>query len=195
MAEVVGLVASVISIAELAGRIATSAVALKRLWDEVKEVSESIGILTGQLELLHPFLAEMDIELARKRNTVGNVGAAAFGVQYCRQAAADLESLVDDLQQQICSTKTLKRRVSKVRVSLKKSVMNSYQQRLQSVLSLLSVSQQSYLIPLTQFQSSMIVSEFEAFRQRGEKGPDRSETWQQDSVSPGQSDIYAQANT
>ncbi|KAK4194494.1 hypothetical protein QBC40DRAFT_319443 [Triangularia verruculosa] len=177
MAEIVGLVASVITLADLAGRIATSAVALKRLWDEVKEVPESI--------------------VAKTRDTIGNVGAPAFSLQYCRRAVADLESLVDDLRQQISSTQTLKRRIGKVRVSLKKGLMSSYQQRLQSVLSLLSLSQQSYLIALTRFQSSMIVSEFGTFRemQRREKEPDAPETRQQDSASSDQPNVCAQANT
>jgi hypothetical protein len=98
MAEIVGLVASVITVADVAGRIATSTMALKQLWDEVKEVPESINILMDQLELLHPLLAEMDVELAKSRDTIGAVGAASLGLQYCRRAVADLDHLVEDLR-------------------------------------------------------------------------------------------------
>lgn len=201
MAEVLGLVSSVIAVAELAGRVASSAATLKRLWDEVKDVPEEVNALTEQLELLHPFLAEMEIELLQASDTTRNFNAAKRALDYCRRAGSDLESLVEDMQQQIFTTRGLKKKIAKVKVALKKDQIHDYKRRLSSILHLLSLSQQSYLMYVslmasckvkfltidsiyTKFQTSVIISEIQAseVRQHEERGPQRPETLQHDTV-------------
>lgn len=184
MAEVLGLVSSVITVAELAGRVATSAATLKRLWDEVKDVPEEVNALLEEIELLHPFLAEMENEFLQTPDIMKNLNAAKRALNYCRQAGSDLESLVEDMQQQIFTARGLKRKIAKVKVALKKDQIRDYKRRLRSILHLLSLSQQSYLIIYTRLQTSIIISELQASeaRESEETGPQRPETLQHNTV-------------
>lgn len=147
MAEALGLVSSVISVAELAARIATSTMTLKRLWDDVKDVPEEVNTLMEQLELLSHFIAEMENQLVQTPEPkTKHLTTTNQGLVYCRRAVAGLEGLIEDIQSQLFSKRKLKRKIAQTKVSLKREQIQSYQKKLQNALQLLSLSQQSYLM-------------------------------------------------
>ena len=145
MAEILGLVSGVITVAQLAGQVGASVLRLKSLWGEVKDVPESINALMMQLELLDLVLSEMDDEFPRVQSILSTDRLAILSLKHSRQAKKNLDHLVNDLQLQISSAKRLKRGIAKVKVTLKKDLIRTYQDRLTNTLQLLSLSQQTHL--------------------------------------------------
>lgn len=146
MAEVFGVVAGAITIGGLTRRLATSVLALKRLWDEVRDAPETIKILIKNLELVKTVLSGMEMEFLTLDGTVLNEHAVNLSMNYCHQALRDLELLVEDMHCQLTSTRKLKRNFAKLRVPIKKESIRNYQDRLQYALQILSLSQQSYVM-------------------------------------------------
>ncbi|KAH6970839.1 hypothetical protein BKA56DRAFT_735659 [Ilyonectria sp. MPI-CAGE-AT-0026] len=164
MAEVLGIVSSVITVIETAGKLGSSAIKLKQLWDEVQDVPDSIKRQMQHLDMLTPVLEDMEYEFQQTRNMVRNDRTARRSLENCRKVIADLEELVEDMQSQVTGAKKGRRTTAKFKVTLKKAVVQEYHERLGSALQLLAMSQQTYLFALTRAQPSMIVSEFQAIQ-------------------------------
>jgi hypothetical protein len=152
MTEIVGVVASSIALVEVAGKVGGRSLALKRLWDEVHEVLETIACLMREIEILDPMLAEMENEFAPRspdgRPTMDswNNTSARLSLAYCRQATADLDGLLRDLSADLNAPRRRKRGRAKIKVILEKETLRKFQDRLQTVVRLLSLAQQSYLV-------------------------------------------------
>ncbi|KAJ4013732.1 hypothetical protein NW766_005971 [Fusarium irregulare] len=146
MAEILGLASSIITVVGVAGKLGTSTIRLKRLWDEVQDVPASVQRCIEHLELLAPALEEMDNEFQRITTMVQNDSAAKRSLEYSRKAVAALESLVRSLETQLTTAKKGRRLVAQLKVRMKKEVIEEHQQQLQSVLQLVTLSQQTYLM-------------------------------------------------
>jgi hypothetical protein len=146
MAELLGLASSIITVVGVAGKLGTSTIRLKRLWDEVQDVPDSIQRCIEHLELLAPAIEEMDDEFQRTRIMVQNDSAAKRSLEYSRKAVATLESLARDMESQLITTKKGRRLAAQLKVRMKKEVIEEHQQQLQSVLQLVILSQQTYLM-------------------------------------------------
>lgn len=144
MAEILGFVASVVSVTQVAGKVSVIVMKLQRLWSEVKDVPESINALMMHLELLYPMLSEMEKQYNQAPATVQADRLAILSLDHARQAAQNLEKLVEDLHQQLESTRRVKRGVSKAKAVLRKDLICTYKERLQNALQLLSLSQQAH---------------------------------------------------
>jgi predicted nucleic acid-binding Zn-ribbon protein len=146
MAEILGLASSIITIVGVARKLGTSTVRLKRLWDEVQDVPESIRRCIDHLELLAPAIEEMDNEFQQTRHMVQNDSAAKRSLEYSRKAVETLETLVRDMESQITASRKRKRFVAQFKVIIKKEVIEEHQRQLNSALQLVSLSQQTYLM-------------------------------------------------
>lgn len=146
MAEILGLASSIITIVGVAGKLGTSTVRLKRLWDEVQDVPESIRRCIDHLELLAPAIEDMDNEFQQTRHMVQNDNAAKRSLEYSRKAVETLETLVRDMESQITATRKRSRFVAQFKVMIKKEVIEEHQRRLDLALQLVSLSQQTYLM-------------------------------------------------
>ncbi|KAJ3542979.1 hypothetical protein NM208_g3813 [Fusarium decemcellulare] len=73
MAEVIGLVSSIITIVEVAGRLGSSTLNLKRLWDEVRNAPRSIRRHLDQLEILAPAIDEIRAEYQHPKASCGMI--------------------------------------------------------------------------------------------------------------------------
>ncbi|KAG5813708.1 hypothetical protein H9Q74_003811 [Fusarium xylarioides] len=93
MAEILGLASSIITIVEVAGKLGTKTIRLKRLWDEVQDVPASIQRCIEQLEILAPAIEEMDHEFERTRTMIRNDSAAKRSLEYSRKAVETLDTL------------------------------------------------------------------------------------------------------
>ncbi|KAF5711531.1 hypothetical protein FMUND_8926 [Fusarium mundagurra] len=164
MAEILGLASSIITIVEVAGKLGTNTIRLKRLWDEVQDVPASIQRCIEQLEILAPAIEEMDHEFEKTRNMVQNDSAAKRSLEYSRKAVETLDTLVRDMETQISAAKTSRRLVAQLKVRIKRDVIEDHQHRLTSALQLLSLSQQTYLIALSRAQPEIIISEIRNWR-------------------------------
>ncbi|KAF4464222.1 hypothetical protein FALBO_8956 [Fusarium albosuccineum] len=165
MAEILGIVSSVITIVEVAGKLGASTIKLKRLWGEVQDVPTSIRRCIEELELLAPAIEEMDIEFQRTRDMVQHDSAARRSVEYSRKAIRTLETLVKDMEGQIASERKSKKLLAQFNVRLKRNVIEEHHHRLQFALQLVNLSQQTYLIALTRAQPSIIMSELQVMRE------------------------------
>ncbi|KAG7435089.1 hypothetical protein Forpi1262_v004658 [Fusarium oxysporum f. sp. raphani] len=93
MAEILGLASSIITIVEVAGKLGTNTIRLKRLWDEVQDVRASIQRCIEQLEILAPAIEEMDHEFEKTRNMIQNDSAAKRSLKYSQKAVETLDTL------------------------------------------------------------------------------------------------------
>ena len=150
MAEVIGLVSSGIAIAQLAGSVGAVAIKLNGLWQEVKDVPETIQYMTNHLSKLDTIVNEMGT--SRNSNSPHDSAAgqphhpspSPLALQHCQMACQNLESLVRDLSVDIASSRKRKRLMGKVAVVLKKDTLAKYELRLQNAVQLLSLAYQVY---------------------------------------------------
>ncbi|EXK77594.1 hypothetical protein FOQG_17702 [Fusarium oxysporum f. sp. raphani 54005] len=115
MAEILGLASSIITIVEVAGKLGTNTIRLKRLWDEVQDVRASIQRCIEQLEILAPAIEEMDHEFEKTRNMIQNDSAAKRSLKYSQKAVETLDTLVRDMETQISAAKTSRRLVAQLK--------------------------------------------------------------------------------
>ncbi|KAH8599537.1 hypothetical protein B0O99DRAFT_682230 [Bisporella sp. PMI_857] len=97
MAEVLGVIASGITVVEVVGKIGGRILALKKLWDEVQDVPDKIAELMRDIEILEPLLTELESNLT-DANTIGsNSGSIGIALTYCQKAMVNLDALLKDL--------------------------------------------------------------------------------------------------
>ncbi|KEF53463.1 uncharacterized protein A1O9_10438 [Exophiala aquamarina CBS 119918] len=125
MAEVLGLVSGVLTIAQIAGSVGASVIRLKTLWDNVKIVPDSIQSLILQLELLDPIHSEMENQFPGIQTLLSTDRLMMLSFEHSRRAMRTLERLVDDLHHQISSTKRLRKGIAKVKVTPKKELIRT----------------------------------------------------------------------
>lgn len=146
MAEIVGLLASGISITTLAVQIANSLAKLKSFWNDIIEAPEDITLLIEELDGLYGLLADIDKHqhLNPISSTVLNGTSISRCQENCRRAATQLKELTDDLSADINTQHKLKKRWASAKVVFKKDKIKKYKSRLKSAIRLLSLSYQCY---------------------------------------------------
>lgn len=136
MAEVLGVVASGIAVAQGAQVLSQAALSLSRLWREIQDVPDAIRDLVEDLEFTGQVAGEIEAELLRSPlDSLSTVERLA--VQRCRQAHKDLNDLVDDLGADIAASRQRKKMLARAKVVLKKDMLERYEKRLQRACRLL----------------------------------------------------------
>ncbi|KAL2880151.1 hypothetical protein SGCOL_004536 [Colletotrichum sp. CLE4] len=128
MAEVFGVVVSAFTVVEIAGKLGSSTIKLKKLWDEVQEVPSEMNQLVGMVDILNATLTELDRAFDKAGDP--NFGTLDVSLNWCQQAATDLDTLATDLQQQIATAKRFRRRITKLKVTFKKDLIRSCEQKI-----------------------------------------------------------------
>lgn len=146
MAEMLGIITGAITVVETAGQAGSSILKLKRLWDEVKDAPQKIKSLIDELERYKPLLDSLDAEFEQIEHIVSNNPAAKASTGYCRQAMSGLEALIQDFEKEVESKRNIKRGVAKVKVVLKKGVIEKYREQMQNALDVVKLAQQTYLM-------------------------------------------------
>ncbi|KAF7528026.1 hypothetical protein G7054_g10304 [Neopestalotiopsis clavispora] len=162
MAELVGLVASSIAIVETAGKVACAVLALKKLWDEIQDVPDTVRNLMTEIEVLEPILTVIEDDFSDTGSRLPNDRASQLALAYCRKAVNDLEELVRHLSANLQAAKRSKRGRAKVRFILEKETLRKLQDRMQAAVRLLTLAQQTYLVALTKSQPEIIFRRLEA---------------------------------
>jgi len=146
MAELVGVIASGISIGALVAQIGSSIIKLKGYWDEIQEAPETVRDLIDDIEDLHSILA--DIKDDQFRNPVSALlldGTSRTNcVTHCQRAANKLEELAKELKTEIDSSKSIRRKFVATKVMLKKGKLDRYKDKLGRAVRLLALSEQCY---------------------------------------------------
>lgn len=155
MAEVLGLVASGISVAQVAGSLVTASLKLKALLDEVKNAPETLRDMLDQLELLTPILSEATTEGNDATSTNPSRLSAHSHVQQalqnvlraCQTASEQLELLTTDLISQVDMARGgVRRKRAMIKVVLKKGTLAQYETRLQKTIQLVTLAQNTYIM-------------------------------------------------
>ncbi|KAI0105938.1 hypothetical protein F4814DRAFT_452317 [Daldinia grandis] len=168
MAETLGVAASGIAVAQIAIQVGGTVVKLKQLWDEVKDVPDDVVDLMDQIDCLDPVLWEVEdsFNQAELPSTLWGDLASKSTTRYCRKALENLTAMVEELSIQISSAKKGRRKITAVKVLLKKDSIRKLERRLENAVRMLTLAQQSYLVALTKVQPDIIVQKFTALTNR-----------------------------
>lgn len=112
MAEVVGLVASVVTL----GDVAIKVTRLRSVWNEIKNAPKSIESKLDELEALNAVIAE--VEADSERDALNRTPAGTLSLRYCKTAAAKLDGLIQHLQTKINARGKLRRHTARIKVLL-----------------------------------------------------------------------------
>ena len=139
MAEVLGVVASGIAVAQAAQTMGQAVLSLTQLWKQVKDAPETIQHTLDELEMAGELVAEIEAELQSSLSALPNdrdslTSLQCLAIQRCRQVHESLRELVDDLATDIASSRRRKRVIAKTKVVLKKDILVTYEKRLQKAL-------------------------------------------------------------
>ncbi len=137
MAEVLGVVASSIAVAQAAQSLGKATVSLSKLWREVKDVPATIQDIVEELEVAGKVVGAIETELGTPESsspTTPLTSLQCLAIERCRQAHKDLSGLVDDLRADIASSRKRKKLLASVKVVLKKDTLDAYERRLQRAL-------------------------------------------------------------
>jgi hypothetical protein len=146
MAEVLGVVASGISIGALVGQIASSVVKLKSYMDLVKDAPEDIRILVDEIEDLQLLISDIEDDRARNPYTelLLESSSASRCLAHCRRGVERLRRVVDAMAVDFSSIKPMKRKWVAASVVWKRETLEKYKAELASAVRLLTLSHQIY---------------------------------------------------
>jgi len=146
MAEVIGLVASGVSIGALAGQIASSIIKLKSYREAMHDAPSDILILLDEIEDLHVLLSS--IEDDQSRHTYSNLlldeSAASRCIEHCQRGVQRLKDVVDDIAREIESQKPFRRRIGAIKMVWRQDRLEKYRAQLASAVRLLTLAHQVY---------------------------------------------------
>ena len=147
MAEVIGVVASGVTIGTLATGVAISVFKLRSIWDQVQDAPDEFLYLIGELEHISDMLANS--EEFQQRNPISSLILDSTYIsrclQRCRQAADQLKDLADGLSNDLESSNKLKKKRAATKIVLKKYQIDKYKARLDRTLRMLTMSHEMYM--------------------------------------------------
>ncbi|KAG8161642.1 hypothetical protein KVR01_008629 [Diaporthe batatas] len=160
MAEVLGAVASGLAVAEVGLKVGGTVWKLKKLWQQVHEVPETIQDLMKQIEIMDPVLCDFETNFGVQNAslTTQNTPQSMLSAKYCRQAFNDLRGLIEELDGAIQAEKKARRTLAKMRVVLKKDVIKGLGERLDRAMKLLQGAQTNYLVTNAMITGAMVTN-------------------------------------
>lgn len=144
MAEVLGVVASGIAVAQIAGQITGSIVKIRSYWSQVEKAPAEINYLLREIESINLMLQHMQDD--RSQQSLQQLSTQNLCVQrsleLCRECATELSDLVNGLAMKVRGTKGWRKKVGSAKVVLSKEDIKTSKRRLKTSVSLLSLSYQ-----------------------------------------------------
>jgi hypothetical protein len=139
MAEALGLVASGISVAQLAGNITTSVIKLKDYWEQVRDAPAEIGYLVREIDSFGLILSH--IQNDQKRQPLFDNACVQQSLRLCTEGADELSALVNELSNTIGGGRSgWRRKVGAAKVVLKKEEIKKLKRRMKHAMQLLSLA-------------------------------------------------------
>jgi hypothetical protein len=143
MAEILGVVASGISVAQIAGQVASSIIKLKDYWNQISDAPTDINRLLREIESLNFILCHVQDDWASFEHGKSNLGIQK-SLELCIEGADELCALVNRLREKVEVNRGWKRKLGAVKVVLKKEEIKEMKRRMKSAISLLSLSYQCH---------------------------------------------------
>ncbi|KAI0421845.1 hypothetical protein F5X98DRAFT_370473 [Xylaria grammica] len=156
MAEIFGVVASGLSVAQIAGEIIGTCLKIKRLMNDCEDMPARLKVLLNQVEVLAPIISETSagndtLPLQPPLNA-----ALCNAVSHCQLALDQLRISAETLSNQIEASRGIKRKVRLVKALLKGDQLAQCERSLQSAVQFLSLAQQTYIFALQRVQPEII---------------------------------------
>ncbi|KAM0268387.1 hypothetical protein ACHAQH_010001 [Verticillium albo-atrum] len=145
MAEVVGVLSGSIAFAEVAVGAVRGAARLRQLWQDVKDVPDTVGALMLKIEILEPIIWSLEQGFSD-----GSAVETSFliddtpikkSAELCRRTLDLFTQLVDDLSAEIAAARGFRRAKAKVKVALGKGTLAQFEQRMKDAIDYLSIAQ------------------------------------------------------
>lgn len=148
MAEIIGVVASGISIAQVAGKILSTGLEIKCLLDDMTEIPGRLADLLDQVTLLAAIISEisLDDDFMPASYQASQNRSLRNAVTYCQKAADQLAELASSLSAQVQTTRGFKRKLGLAKAVLRKEQLAKLENRLSTAVQLLSLAQQTYML-------------------------------------------------
>ncbi|KAH7350740.1 hypothetical protein BKA65DRAFT_549733 [Rhexocercosporidium sp. MPI-PUGE-AT-0058] len=160
MAEALGVVASGIAVADLAGKVTASIIKLKEYWDQVQEAPAEIKYLLREIDSLSLILSHIQDDQAKQ--TTGGLQVDNLcirqSLELCKEGADELRGLADDLAEKVEGRRGWRKKVGSVKVVLKKEDVKKLKKRMKNAIRLLLLSYQWHTNAIIQLQPDIIVA-------------------------------------
>lgn len=147
MAELIGVVASSLTIGSLATGIANSAIKLRSIWNQVHDAPDDILYLIEELEHISYMLA--DSEEFQQRNPMSSLVLDSTSIsrclQRCKTEVDRLKEFTDRLSNDLEHSSKFKKKRAAAKIVLKKDQINRYKDRLDRTLRALTMSHEIYI--------------------------------------------------
>ncbi|KAF5876871.1 uncharacterized protein Bfra_001226 [Botrytis fragariae] len=133
MAEVLGTIASGISIAQLARNLASSIIKLNSYWDQIQDPPDDIAFLVRNIESHHAILRiilEKQAQLTASCQSTG--GLFQQSIRLLQDAPLQLDGPVDALTKNINSNRKWKRTLGSANILLKTEQLKRLKRRMKS---------------------------------------------------------------
>lgn len=142
MAEVLGVIASGVSIGALAGQIALSIARLKTYLDQVRDAPEDIKILIDEIESLHLLLSDIEDEQSRNPSSAILVekNSPLRCLDHCKRGVERLQRVADEMAVDFDGLKPMKRKLVSAKIIWKRDRIEKYRAELASAIRLLTLS-------------------------------------------------------
>ncbi|CAG8960449.1 hypothetical protein HYFRA_00008168 [Hymenoscyphus fraxineus] len=147
MAEVIGAVASGMSIAAFAGQIASSVLKLKSYIDQVKDAPEDIKIMVEEIEDLQLLLSDIEDDQARYPHSEILAGSKSLSrcLNNCKRGVDRLQRLVDEISLDFKSAKSLRHKTVSMKFIWKKDKLVRYRAELAATVSYTSSARNHHI--------------------------------------------------
>ena len=146
MAEVIGVVSGAVTFAAVVVQVGNSITTLRDFWDQINNAPEDLRKLLQELELFSLILTDIEEDLSQ--NTVlTHLNNSKYMLQclaLCKEAAQDLEILCNDIVRDLKPVSRLRLSYKSAKMVLRKGKIDKHMSRLQKVIRLLMLSQQSF---------------------------------------------------
>lgn len=145
MAETLGVVAGGVAVIQMVSQVSSGILKLRALLEEIKNVPPMFARLIDGLEILIPLLTE--VEAIQANFPPGDLGDATLKlcIQHCRRSGQAITDMVTSLNQEINSTRRVRRLSASLKVILNKDTLARLERELAGAIQLLMLAQQSYM--------------------------------------------------
>lgn len=146
MAEVIGIVSGAVTLASVVVQVGNSITALRDYWDQIHDAPEDLRKVLQEIELFGLILTDIEQDLSQG-SILTNLSGSRYMLQcltLCKEAGHDLEILCNDIARNIRPVSRLRLPYKSARIVMRKGKIEKHMSRLQKVIRLLMLAQQSY---------------------------------------------------
>lgn len=141
MAEILGAVASGISVAQLAGNLVSSIIKLKSYWDQIQDAPDDISFLVREIDT-HHFILRSILESQAKIASSGRTSNTFLenSLKLCEDSSDELNQLVKALEKEINSSNKWRSKLGATKVVLKNDQLKKLKRRMKNATRLMNLA-------------------------------------------------------